>query len=115
MIRLPFPPASLSGHNEGNRWEKASLNRKHRQWASDATKAAKLTVPAEGDLLLSVRFVPPNRLGDRVNFPNRCKPYFDGIADALGVNDKRFVPSFSFSDPQKPGWVEVTITPQGAE
>jgi len=115
MIILPFPPAGLSGHNTGNRWAKAELNRKHRKWAHDATLAAKPVVPTEGDLLVRVLFVPPNNLGDRVNFPNRCKPYFDGIADALGVNDKRFVPSFSFAEPEKPGRVEVTITPQGAE
>ena len=115
MITLPFPPSSLSGHNTGNRWQKAALIKKHRQWARDATLAAKPVIPAEGDLLVSVRFVPPNNRSDRANFPNRCKPIFDGIADALGVNDKRFVPAFTFAEPEKPGRVEVTITPQGAE
>jgi len=56
-----------------------------------------------------VRFIPTNRRGDRVNFPNRCKPIFDGIADALKVNDSRFVPAFEFAEPCKPGRVEITI------
>jgi len=44
-----------------------------------------------------------------VNFPNRCKPIFDGIADALGVNDSRFVPHYHFCDPTKPGRIEIRI------
>jgi hypothetical protein len=47
----------------------------------------------EGDIRVSVTFYPPNKRGDRVNFPNRMKPYWDGIADALKVNDSRFLPS----------------------
>jgi hypothetical protein len=56
-----------------------------------------------------VRFVPADRSGDRTNYPNRMKPYFDGIAEALGINDARFLPSYEFADPEKPGRVEVSI------
>jgi crossover junction endodeoxyribonuclease RusA len=52
---------------------------------------------------------PPNRRGDRVNFPNRMKPYFDGIADALNINDSRFLPSYHFAEPVKDGRVVVTL------
>jgi hypothetical protein len=38
--------------------------------------------PEAGDVRVSVTFYPPDRRGDRVNFANRMKPYFDGIADA---------------------------------
>ena len=110
-LTLPFPPSGLSGHNTGNRWAKSALIKKHRQWAHDATLAAKPSVPATGDIRVSVRFIPPDNRSDRANFPNRCKPYFDGIADALKVNDKRFVPAFTFAEPEKPGRVEVTLTP----
>ena len=64
-------------------------------------------VPAEGDILVHVRFVPPDRRGDRTNYPNRLKPYFDGIAEALDVNDRRFLPSFEFADPDKAAMVCV--------
>jgi crossover junction endodeoxyribonuclease RusA len=37
------------------------------------------------------------------------KPVFDGIADALGVNDKRFVPAYTFAPAEKPGRIEITI------
>jgi crossover junction endodeoxyribonuclease RusA len=55
-----------------------------------------------------VRFVPPSRRGDRVNFPNRCKPIFDGLADAMRVNDSRFVPAFEFAE-EVPGRIEIVI------
>jgi crossover junction endodeoxyribonuclease RusA len=110
VIVLPFPSSALSGHNNGNPHAKAGIVRKHREQAKLATLAAKPTVPEQGDITVTVRFVPPNNRGDRINYPNRCKPIFDGIADALGVNDKRFVPMFIFAQPEAPGRVEVWLS-----
>lgn len=93
MIELPFPPASLSGHNNGSRWQKSPIVAKHRLWAFQATKALGIGAPDKGDIPISVVFYPPDNRSDRINFWNRCKPYFDGIAEAMGVNDKRFVPA----------------------
>ena len=101
MIELPFPPSSLSGHAKGHWRSKSGPTAKYRAWAKAATLAAKVAVPEAGDIRLVVTFYPPNRRGDRVNFPNRCKPLFDGIADALKVNDSRFLPSFHFAEPVK--------------
>ena len=113
MIELPFPASSLSGHAKGNgQWKKIADTKKHREWARNAALAAKLSAPQEGDILVRVRFVPADRRGDRINFPNRMKPYFDGIADALGVNDSRFVPAYDYADPEKPGKVIVEILPR---
>lgn len=109
MITLPFPPTDLSGHHNVHWRVLQPIKKKHRQWAKDATKAAKVTVPEDGDIRVHVRFVPPDRRGDRVNYPNRMKAYFDGIADALGVNDRRFLPSYEFCEPRKPGHVEIEI------
>lgn len=108
-ITLPFPPASLSGHNTGNRFAKAPVIAKHRDWACSATRAAKIAIPASGDIRLHIRFVPPDNRGDRCNFWNRAKCLIDGVALALGVNDKRFLPSMSFAPPEKPGRVEITL------
>lgn len=109
MIVLPFPPAALSGHNKGHWRAKSGPTAKHRAWAHQATLAARPVVPAQGDIRVRVRFIPPDRRGDRVNFANRMKPYFDGIADALGVNDARFLPVYEFAAPEKPGRVEVVF------
>lgn len=109
MIVLPFPPSSLSGHVKGHWRTGAVVVARHREWARYATMEVNPVVPADGDIIVRVTFVPPDNRGDRINFPNRMKPYFDGIADALGVNDKRFVPEFKFANPEKPGRVEVYI------
>lgn len=108
-ITLPWPPATLSGHAKGHWRAKAIETRKHRAWASVATIAADVAVPSIGDIPVKITFVPPDRRGDRTNFANRIKPYLDGIADALGVNDSRFLPSYEFAEPKKPGEVIVTI------
>ncbi len=115
MIVLPFPPASLSGHADGNRWAKSAVTKKWRQTAFWATKAANLpALTGDGDILLKIRFIPRDNRGDRVNFASRMKPLIDGIADALGVNDKRFLPSYEFYPPNAPGEVQVIVGPAAA-
>lgn len=109
MIVLPFPSSKLSGHDKRVNWARARIVKDHREWALHATLAAKPTVPHDGDIRLHIHFVPADNRGDRTNFWNRCKPYIDGIAEALKVNDKRFLPSKSFGAPEKPGRVEVTV------
>ncbi len=112
MIELPWPPSSLSGHAKGHWRSKAAVTSRHREWARLATLSALGGTPDEiglGDIRVIVTFYPPNRRGDRVNFPNRMKPYFDGIADALNINDSRFLPSYHFAEPVKGGKVVVTL------
>ena len=110
MIRLPFPHAALAGHNKGNWHGKKRLVASHRDWARIATLEVKPTVPEAGDIAVKIAFYPPSLRGDRVNFPIRMKPYFDGIADALKVNDSRFLPSFEYHEPDKAyPRVEVTL------
>lgn len=109
MIELPFPLATLSGHHNAH-WRKLQpIKKQHREWARLATLAAKPVVPETGDIRLIVTFYPPDRRGDRTNYPNRMKPVFDGIADALGVNDRRFLPHFIFAEPCKPGKVVIVL------
>jgi hypothetical protein len=110
-IELPFPSSALAGHSDKHFWRMRPIIAKHREWAKNATLAAKVVVPAAGDIRLVVTFYPPNRRGDRVNFPNRMKPYFDGIADAMKVNDSRFLPSYQFAEPIKGGRIIVSIMP----
>lgn len=110
-IELPFPPASLSGHAKGNWHGKSSVTKKRREWARLATLAAGAVVlRATGDIAIRILFQPANRRGDRTNFAGRMKPYIDGIADALGLNDSRFLPSYEFAEPTPPGLVTVTIS-----
>jgi len=115
VIVLPFPPASLSGHATGGHWAiKAKIVATHRAWAFHATRAAKVKAADAGDIPILMRFYAPHNRGDRTNYTNRMKPYLDGIAEALGVNDRRFLPSYEFMPNEKPGRVEVVIYPQNA-
>ena len=99
-IEIVWPPSQLSGHAKGSWRGKAGLTAKHRAWAKAATLAAAIpALPASGDIGLRITFHPPNRRGDRTNYPNRLKAAIDGIAGALGVNDRRFLPSYRFLEP----------------
>lgn len=113
MIILPFPPAEFSGHNTGQWFGKSRTIATYRAEAFHITRSwlrtAGFVVHASGDILISFRFVPPDNRGDRTNFAGRLKPQIDGIAEALGINDKRFLPSYAFAGPEKPGRVEVSI------
>lgn len=109
-ITLPWPPASLSGHAKGHWRSKSSPTAKHREWARLATLDARVpTLPTAGDIAMHVTFYPPDRRGDRVNYPNRLKPAWDGIAEALGVNDRRFVPIYAFAEPCRNARVVVVV------
>ena len=97
MILLPFPASILAGHAKGkSHYAKSSATKLHRARAAERASESGYIIPETGDITVHVTFYPPNDRGDRVNYPNRCKPYYDGIAEALGVNDKRFIPHFRF-------------------
>lgn len=111
-IVLPFPPSSLSGHAKGHWRKKAAETKALRQLADYETRVlmrADFATFGHGDIKVHIAFIPPSRRGDRSNFPARMKPYLDGIADALGVNDARFLPSYEFCGPKAPGCVRVTL------
>ncbi len=72
-------------------------------------RASGYVPPATGDIEITFSFYPPNNRGDRTNYPNRCKAMIDGIAEALGVNDKRFLPNYQHFPAEKPGRVEIEI------
>lgn len=108
-FELPWPPASLSGHANGMWWSKSPIVKKHRRWAHYAILEQRIELPPSGDIPIHIRFVPPNRRGDRTNYPNRTKPAIDGIAQGLGVNDRRFVPTYEFAEPEKRARLEITI------
>jgi hypothetical protein len=114
---LPFPPASLSGHNKGAWYGKSPTVAKYRGdaevIATDAKWDQGYFPPLQGDIPISFTFHPADDRGDRVNFAIRIKPQIDGIAAALGVNDKRFLPSYHFAPPQSPGRVEIVIGETG--
>lgn len=110
IVTLPWPPATLSGHAKGNWRGKSAPTKKARADAAAATLALRpQPMAADGDIRVTVIFYPPDRRGDRTNYPNRIKPYWDGIADALDVNDRRFLPAFLYAKPTADARVEFLI------
>jgi crossover junction endodeoxyribonuclease RusA len=55
-------------------------------------------------------FCPPDkRRRDRDNLIASMKAATDGIADALGTDDSKFIVTYAMGSPVKGGSVEVTI------
>lgn len=95
QITLPWPPSKLSGHANMHHQTLGRINKKYRQLAVKATEEAlsgRTVAATPYDIRVSAVFYPPDNRGDRLNFSNRLKPYWDGVAEAMGVNDKRFLP-----------------------
>lgn len=90
-IRLPWPPATLSPNDRSGWYVKARAKASARKAGFFATKAAKAAAPEADEIWLQATVHPPhNRAYDRDNLQARLKASFDGIADALGVDDVRF-------------------------
>jgi crossover junction endodeoxyribonuclease RusA len=111
---LPWPSKELSP-NTRNHWARRS------KAAKEARKYAfllavshgwrKMKIP-EGRLHLWIEFHPPTRrMPDDDNMLSRFKPYRDGLADALSIDDKRFVSHpYVSEEPVKGGEVRVRMT-----
>lgn len=64
---------------------------------------------------LTWQFCPPSRRRyDVDNLIAQHKAAQDGIADALGVDDSKFISTYSMGEPVKGGAVLVTIAPRSA-
>jgi crossover junction endodeoxyribonuclease RusA len=112
-VELPWPPRILSPNGRGHWSPKAKATRQARTDASIVTMSAlwSHTKPdVTGDIPMTWTFHPPRKgRFDRDNAIARCKALQDGIADALGVDDSRFVPTYRMGEPIKGGKVIVEI------
>lgn len=91
-ITLPYPHKILWPNGaRRNRYAIAREVKKHRHWAATATRAAKWIAP-EGtpQVTITVHPKPTGPHPDKDNVSSSAKSYLDGIADALGVNDRTF-------------------------
>lgn len=95
MIELPWPPRGLSP-NAREHW---------------SAKSAGLKAPDSDKILLVLEFVPNDkRSRDDDNLLASFKAGRDGLADALGIDDSRFVTQFRMSEEIiKGGVVRVSL------
>lgn len=113
MITLPFPSADLSP-NARLHWRKVATAKKaaradgHKATLEMPLEARRAVAEGDGLIPVQIRFYPPDkRRRDSDNMIASLKAAMDGIADALGVNDRRFRPHYFFEEPEKPGRVVV--------
>lgn len=113
IIELDWPPKELTPNfKRRNHW--SAYREQTKQYRADCfwltEKAADRSFDAEGRIAITVDFYPPDkRHRDDDNMISSFKAGRDGIADALQVNDRRFLPLYRFHDPVKGGKVVVTI------
>lgn len=111
IVELPWPPKELTPNFK---------RRKHWSFSLKPTKQYRQTCCAlalvagarkTGDKFgMMIAFFPPDRRKrDDDGMIGAFKAGRDGLADAIGVDDHVFRPTYSFGDPVKGGKVVVTI------
>lgn len=110
-VTLPWPPAALSPNARAHWATKSRAAKAYRHACATLARAARLPVPvAAGRLHVVLEFVPPDRRArDRDNMLAAMKSGLDGLADALGVDDRRFDLTIRVAD-EIGGMVRVSIS-----
>lgn len=110
MIELPWPPKELSPNARIHWARRSKIAAKYRADCHVLCRQSGAKAP-EGRILLSIEFVPPDkRRRDDDNCLAAFKSGRDGLADALGIDDSRFVTQLWLSDKTtKGGAVRVGI------
>jgi crossover junction endodeoxyribonuclease RusA len=110
-LMLPWPPKVLSPNARAHWATKSRAAKAYRAACFLLCRQAALAVPA-GRALLSLEFIPPDR---RRRDDDNCIAAFksgrDGVAEALGIDDSRFVTQLQISaETIKGGAVRVRIS-----
>jgi crossover junction endodeoxyribonuclease RusA len=112
-VKLDWPAAGLSPNARLHWSRKSRLVKSARKAAWGATLekfGASPHLPKGTRVHLDMVFCPPDRRRrDFDNCISSMKASLDGISDALGVDDRHFVPTFSMGEPVKGGAVLVTV------
>lgn len=91
-IDLPWPAKALHPNERPHYMARARATKAARLAASTMAKDAKLPQIDAAAVKVTCIFSPPpvKRNRDADNLLAACKAYFDGIADAIGINDSCF-------------------------
>jgi crossover junction endodeoxyribonuclease RusA len=111
-VTLPWPPSQLSPNARIHWGEKSRYRKLYRDacyWQTIAS-GIKPNVAYRPPLMVAIEFVPPDRRArDLDNMLGAIKSGLDGLADAIGVDDKHWALSLCVS-PHIGGMVKVAIT-----
>ena len=118
VIELKWPAKELSPNSRVHHMVLARIKKAAREDANWSTRialgiASGYTFGHDGasDIILNQIAHPPDKRDrDRDNLDHAMKAYRDGIADALGVNDKHFRPTgIQWGDPVRGGLIIITV------
>jgi crossover junction endodeoxyribonuclease RusA len=112
-VWLPWPPKECSPNARVHWSKRAKAAKQYRELCCIAAKNGRLSVEGiDGRIHLWLDFYPPNRQRrDDDNLMAAFKAGRDGLADALGLDDARFVCHPWLKDePVKGGKVHARIT-----
>ena len=90
-LTLPWPPKGLNPNARLHWAAKSKITKAYKEVCWALCKESGLIAPESGDIHLFIDYYPPDRRArDQDNMISSSKALFDGLALALGVNDKRF-------------------------
>jgi len=110
-IDLPWPDKILwpNGPQARNHGHQARVTKKHREWARLAAFGMDTPEARPVPIIIEVHPKPRGPLPDRDNCVAAAKAMLDGIADALGLDDREFAtPKVVFS-PERDGRFVVEV------
>ncbi len=109
-VVLPWPPKGLSPNFRLHWRKKSPIAKAYKQECWALTVQAALVLPQSPKLALWLDFYPPDRRHrDDDNMIASFKHGRDGVALALGIDDKRFR-TFPYVQDQIGGYIKVRIT-----
>lgn len=108
IVTLPWPHRILSPNARVHwrvRAKYAAAAREYAFWL--ATDAGARPITADHLNVFITFHQPDKRRRDRDNMIGSLKSYCDGIADAIGVDDSKWTPTYHVGEPVKGGEVVV--------
>jgi crossover junction endodeoxyribonuclease RusA len=107
---LPWPPRALSPNARTHWRKKAPIAKAYKEACWALTLESGLVAPEDGKIALWLDFYPPDRRArDDDNMIASFKHGRDGVALALGIDDKRFR-CFPFVRDEIGGYIKLRIT-----
>lgn len=112
VIALPWPDKALRS-NARVHWAakaRATKDARNLAWAVAMERPAIQTMP---DAHIFIEYYPETYRGDIHNVPSSLKAYIDGIADAMGCDDRLFKVDYPsvWAGKSKPGKVVFRVVP----
>ncbi|MFZ5565996.1 MAG: hypothetical protein ACOY95_03235 [Pseudomonadota bacterium] len=110
-VTLPWPAKELSPNARVHWAVLARAKKSYRVACFALARQARITQPGLGNIRIEMTFYPPTRRArDDDNLIASMKAGLDGLADAMGVNDKRFKIKPPKVSEQLGGMVKVQIS-----